>query len=406
LNPAEFDGIQPGFLYPELMKNQKTITLLITAGCFLSFFVFGFTDNLKGPTLPEMIKELNITYGTSGNIYFGEYFGFIITSLLAGILADRYGLKAVLVLAGILLATGVTGYSSFDTPLLLTVALFCVGLGLGAIELGANAAIVEVHPQKKGLYLNLMAVMHGLGSLIAPLFAGWLLSQSVSWRVIYRWDILLILIFVLIFSLLHFPRSQKTGSGLNFREIPKFAFKGSLPWFYAGIAFYVAAEIGTASWLVTFLQQMRGQGVTASNQSLSLFFTLLMLGRLGGGFVVQRLGYLRSILFAAIGGFVSISIGTFTHLSVFLPITGLFLSIIFPTFTAAVSEDLKEHTNTILGVLFTFAGIGALIGPWTIAWASDLAGLQTGFAFGTLFMALLVVSVIVLLKGAQDGKTA
>ena len=55
------------------IKPSKTTIFLLTAGCFLSFFVFGFTDNLKGPTLPAMLAELNFSYGTGGNIFFGEY---------------------------------------------------------------------------------------------------------------------------------------------------------------------------------------------------------------------------------------------------------------------------------------------------------------------------------------------
>ena len=389
------------------MKNQplKTTVFLVTAACFLSFFVFGFTDNLKGPTLPSMIHELNIDYGTSGNIFFGEYFGFVITSLLAGILADRFGLRVILILAGGLLAAGVAGYSTFSNTMVLTISLFSVGLGLGAIELGANATIVQIHPEKTGLYLNLMAVLHGVGSLIAPLFAGWLLGLDVSWRAIYRWDILLIGLFVLLFLFLQFPKSQAQNNSIDFKNIPNFAFKGILPWFYAAIAFYVAAEIGVGSWLVTFLQDTRSQSILASNQSLSLFFGLLTLGRLVGGFIVHRLGYLRSILFASISSLICVSLGTFTTLSIFFPITGFFFSIIFPTFTAAVSEDLKENTNTILGVLFTFAGIGGLLGPWIIAWASDLFGLKIGFAFIGVFTALLVISVSILLKGVKNGKT-
>lgn len=353
-----------------------------------------------------MIRELNIDYGTSGNIFFGEYFGFIITSLIAGILADRLGLKTVLLLAGIFLALGVAGYSTFQNTLLLTASLFSAGLGLGAIELGANAAIVQIHPQKKGLYLNLMAVLHGLGSLVAPLFAAWLLGLDVSWRIIYRWDILLIVLFILLFSSIHFPKTQSQTNSLDIRKIPSLAFKGNLPWFYAAIAFYVAAEIGVASWLVTFLQEIRGESVAASNQSLSLFFTLLMLGRLAGGFIVHRLGYLRSILFAAIASLICISLGAFTSQSLFLPATGFFFSIIFPTFTATVSEHQKENTNTILGVLFTFAGIGGLIGPWAIAWASNLLGLNFGFRFGVIFTALLVISTLVLSKGTQNETNA
>lgn len=381
----------------------KTTTLLITAGCFLSFFVFGFTDNLKGPTLPAMIDEMGISYGTGGNIFFGIYLGFLITTLVTGILADRFGLKLVLMLAGGLLILGVGGYSVSRSAFLLGASLFVVGLGLGAIELGANAAIVQAHPRNKGMYLNLMAVLHGLGAMLAPLFAGWLLNLNVSWRVIYRWDILLIVTFVLIFSFIRFPKVQEQNS-LDFRQIPKLAFKDYLPWFYAALMFYVAAEVGIGSWLVTFLQDVRGENVTTSTGALSLFFGLLMLGRLIGSFFVQKLGYLRSIVTASIASLICITIGTFTNLSIFLPITGFFFSIIFPTFTATVSEIQTENTNTVLGVLFTFAGVGGLLGPWVIAWASDLLGLQTGFAGGVIFTILLVISAFILMKGTNDGQ--
>jgi FHS family glucose/mannose:H+ symporter-like MFS transporter len=388
-------------------KPSTTTIFLLTAGCFLSFFVFGFTDNLKGPTLPSMLAELHISYGTGGNIFFGEYLGFLIATLITGILADRFGLKSVILLAGIFLGIGVSGYSFFQSAILLSGSLFVLGLGLGALELGPNAIIVSLHHERKGLYLNLMAVLHGLGSLVAPLFAGWLLSISISWRVIYRWDILLIAIFFLLFIFLRFPKTEEKAQ-LDFRHIPQIAFKGQLPWFYVAITFYVAAEIGMASWLVTFLQQIRGIPVTQSNQALSLFFAMMMLGRLVGGFFVHRIGYLRSILFMSIGAFLCIIAGLFgpNELSLLLPITGFFLSIIFPTITAAVSDTHTENGNTILGVLFTFAGLGGVIGPWLIGWGSDLFGLVVGFSIIILFIFILFISILSLTKRISNGQKA
>jgi FHS family glucose/mannose:H+ symporter-like MFS transporter len=387
-------------------KSSKTTIFLLTAGCFLAFFVFGFTDNLKGPTLPAMLAELNFSYGTGGNIFFGEYLGFLIATLITGILADRFGLKSVILLAGVFLGIGISGYSAFSSAILLSGSLFIIGMGLGALELGPNAIIVSLHHKRKGLYLNLMSVLHGLGSLLAPLFAGWLLSLSVSWRVVYRWDLALVALFVVIFIFLRFPKAEEK-SQIDFRHIPQIAFKGDLPWFYVAICFYVAAEIGMGSWLVTFLQDVREVSVAASSQALSLFFAMVMVGRFIGGFFVQRIGYLRSILLVTIGGLLCVTIGLFGPRETFflLPMTGFFLSIVFPTLTAAVSDIHTENGNTILGVLFTFAGVGGLIGPWLIGWGSDLFGLQTGLSLNIVFMAILLATVIILLKRSSNGQT-
>ena len=400
---AGYKAISPDNQHMQYKPSRSTIFIL-TAGCFLAFFIFGFTDNLKGPTLPAMLAELNINYGTGGNIFFGEYLGFLIATLITGLLADRFGLKLVILLAGICLLVGVGGYSLFQLPIFLSASLFVVGLGLGAFELGPNAIIVNLHHEHKGLYLNLMAVLHGLGSMLAPLFAGWLFALNTSWRTIYRWDLILIAVFILLSVFLRFPKTEEKVE-LDFCHIPQIAFKGQLPWFYVVIGLYVAAEIGIGSWLVTFLQHMRGATVTSSTQLLSLFFATLMAGRLLGGFFVHRIGYLRSIFFASVGGLICILIGLFgpAQLSFFLPMTGLFFSIIFPTITAAVSDLHAENINTILGVLFTFAGLGGLLGPWLVGWGSDLFGLQTGFIVILVFTALMSISILILMKGTDHA---
>ncbi len=385
-----------------MQKTTQNKTLLITSICFLAFFLFGFTDNLKGPTLPAMLAELHINYRTGGNIFFGQYLGFLIATMVTGIIADKFGLKSVLVFAGVCLAIGVSGYSIFQNTALLSSSLFVIGLGLGAFELGPNAIIVQLYKERKGLFLNLMAVMHGFGSLAAPLFAGWLFTSGVSWRVVYRWDLVLIALFLGIVLFLIFPKSEEKTQ-IDFKQIPKIAFKGKLPLFYLAIALYVAAEIGFASWLVTYLQEIKRFSVLTSNQALSIFFAMLMFGRLIGGFFVHRLGYLRSILFAALGAVICLAIGTLTSYTFFLPLTGFFFSIVFPTLTAAVSDDFTENANTILGTLFTFAGVGGMLGPWLIGWIGTAFGLQAGFSVNLVVTTLFLISVIVLMKGSQNG---
>lgn len=391
-----------------MQKPSRTTIALLTAGCFLAFFVFGITDNLKGPTLPAMMEEMKISYGTGGNIFFGQYLGFLIATLFTGMLGDRFGLKSVILLAGVLLMVGVLGYSSFHYPWLMAGSIFLLGLGLGAMELGPNALIVGIHHERKGLFLNLMAVFHGMGSMIAPLASGWLLNAGIHWRAIYRWEALLILAFFLYFLWMRFPKKEKQAhEALDFRQLPKVAFNPALRWYYLSIALYVASEIAIASWLVTYLQQERSDSITASSAALTFFFGAIMLGRFVGGFLVQRIGYLLSIFLASLASIFCIALGLFgpPSLSICLPITGLFFSIIFPTITAAVSDIHTERTNSVLGVLFASAGLGGLAGPWIIGWASQAFGLRIGFPAILFFVVLMTISFAILLQRKNNEAT-
>ena len=99
----------------EIMDNNslnKSSTLLFsTIGAFFSFFIFGFVDNLKGPTISPLLKELGLSYSNAGMIFLGVYFGFFIAVIFSGIIGDIIGRKLLIIIGGILLFIGVISYS-------------------------------------------------------------------------------------------------------------------------------------------------------------------------------------------------------------------------------------------------------------------------------------------------------
>ncbi len=384
-----------------MTNHSKNITWILTIGAFFAFLVFGFSDNLKGPILPALLQDLHFNYSLGGTILLGIYLGFMAATLTTGFLADAFGQKLVLILAGISLIIGVVGFTTFSLPLLLTISMTFLGFGMGCLELGCNALIVNLHSADKGRFLNLMAVNHGLGSMIAPLYAGWLLSSNTSWRTVYRWDLVPIALMILYFAIVRFPKDENAKSDkLDFKKLGKSAFTPELIGYFLAITLYVATEIGIASWIVEFLQKTHGQSVNQSTQALSLFFGLIMLGRFVGSFFVEKFGYLRSILFAVLGACACIAIGLFgpAQLSLLLPGSGFFLSIIFPTITASVSNAHLKNTNSILGLLFTFGGLGGVIGPWLVGIASDLGGIKFGFSLNLVFGLLTATIIFILLR--------
>lgn len=377
---------------------KKSTLWLWTATAFFAFFVFGFSDNLKGAVLPALLQDLRIDYTVGGSILLGLYIGFMVATLTTGLIADALGKKTVLLIAGVSLALGVGGFTSFSTPLLLGLSMFVLGYGLGALELGCNAIIVELHPNDKGRYLSLMSVMHGMGSMAAPFFAGLLLDAGNSWRTVYRWDFLPIGILLAVVAFSRYPSVQAAISDkIDFRRIGQTAFTPRMVWLYVAIVAYVASEIGIASWLVEYLQKIRGQDVKTSTGALSLYFGLMMAGRFLGSFVIERLGYLKSILAAMLAASACIALGL-SGPAFALTASGFFLSTVFPAITATASDGLTENTNTVLGLLFTFAGLGGMLGPWLVGFASDQFGIDQGFWLNLGFALVTALSAIVLLQ--------
>ncbi len=387
-----------------MQTTNKTTIWVWTIASFFAFFVFGFSDNLKGATIPAFLRDLNFSYSVGGSILLGIYIGFLIATLLTGILADLAGKKTVLIIAAVCLALGIFGFSSFSTFWPLALSMLVLGLGLGAIELGANNMIVDLHSAQKAKYLNLMSVLHGLGSMTAPLYAGSLLANEFSWRQVYQGALALVAVMLVYTLLAKYPREtiQKSES-ISFSKLMKTAFSGYTIWYYFLIAIYVSTELGIGSWIVEFLQTQKGLDVSLSTQMLSLYFGLMMVGRFIGSFFVDRIGYLRIMLMVSLAAFVSIAVGVFGPPELFflLPVSGLFLSIIFPTITAAVSDQHAANQGAILGLLFTFAGLGGMLGPWLVGVASDLLGLQIGFSATLLFCALMIGMLLILLAGQK-----
>ncbi len=377
------------------MRETKSI---LTAGCFLAFFAFGFIDNMKGPVLPELLRTESLTLSQGGTLLLGAYLGFIVATLLTGFLSDRMGNRIVLLIAGLLLCLGLLGVSANLSYLFLVSMMFCIGMGLGAIEVGANALIVELHRDKAGRFLNLLASFHGIGSFLVPLYVAWLIDIGIPWQRIYLTVVLLAGAVAAAFAMT--PKELAPAmakSGWNLRETLRVGFQGEMGWYYLLISTYVAVELGLAAWLMEYLQQVRGMSVVQSSFYLSGFFLMIMLGRFFGSFVVDALGYLRVVCGALLGGVLCLVVGILGSENYVLAfsISGGFFSIVFPTLTAVVTGLHKENVGAVLGILFTFGGIGGAIGPWVIGLVSQSFGLQIGISMTVLFGLMSLATLLI-----------
>lgn len=380
--------------------------LIITIGCFLSYFLFGFVDNMKGPTLPYILEDAGYSYTKGGTIIFSEYTGFFIATFLAGVLADWLGKKFTLVIAGVCLILGVAGYALSSNIMMFIVFIFFIGLGLGSLELSGSNIISGIYNKSKGKYLNLLNAFYGIGSIAAPILTGSLLSLQVSWRLVYRYSLFIIIPITVYLLIMRYPKDEnyrKKEEQINLKELVS---KREVLLMYVVVFAYVAAEIGVATWLVEFLQKMKGISAVTSSLYLSVHFAGMTIGRLLGSMFVDKIGHLKCLLIFTGMAIGCITIGVFGPAStaIVLSFTGFCFSIIFPTSTAVVSETVTNSSGTMLGVFFAFGGLGGMAGPWMIGLANDSFGLKTGMSVNILFCAIIAITLIILMNIRKKSK--
>lgn len=383
----------------------KRQLMLLTLGGFLSYLLFGIFDSMRGATLSTLLSDLHFNYASGGTIVMGQYAGYFTATLLVGVLADRIGPKLTLILAGISLVFGVVGYSISSKTLSLIAFIFFIGIGLGSLELGGCNIITALYQEKKGRYLNILAAIAGCGAFATPMIAGLLLDQGMSWRVIYRIGLIIAVPVTFYFILLKLPLALRSAGSTHKGTVPS-EKRTHIPsqfgiWIMNVSNFaYMAAEIGTASWLVDFYQDIKHFSVIESSSSLSLFYIGITAGRFAGSLFVDRLGHIPSVLFASVGAAFCILAGVFgpDQLAILASITGFFYSIIFPTSTAIVSGLSSSHSGRTLGIFLAFGGLGGMFGPWIVGIASDLIGLEYGMAMNSIFCGAIFLSIFFVKK--------
>ena len=121
-------------------KNNQTQNWLIIFGLWLIYFCFGYSVSSIAPIVPYITQDLNITYKQMGLILGAWQFTYMFFALPAGFILDKYGLKASIFTAAIIITLSLIsrGLSNNFYHMWFAVALF--GIGGPLISVGVPKA--------------------------------------------------------------------------------------------------------------------------------------------------------------------------------------------------------------------------------------------------------------------------
>lgn len=386
------------------IKSYYLLLVIVFGG----FFVFGFSENVKGPALPRMQSEFFLDEMQVGLLLSLNSLGYLLACSFTGFLSRKAGLKFTTMLAlGSMAVSGVLMFLSFNYPFL-TASYFLLYIGNGILEIGLAILAARIFTKNTGTMMNLSHFFYGLSSTVAPILASGLMGMTlfgatIGWRGMY-------LVMLSLSVLPMIPSLFSKFPGDDIKESDRISFKQYVrdpaAWFMVAIlSLGVVSELAVGGWLVNFLEKAYKWDTVTSSGMLSAFFLLFMLSRLFLGPVTDKIGFIKSlIILSGFSGICTLAAIIAGEPGAFLfALAGAGIAPVYPTVMAFLAKRYPNGSETAISFTVTLMGIACVSGNFLIGAIIDLfesifkqaygneAGLRIGLQAGYTFIGLCAV---------------
>ena len=372
------------------MIRNKSVVLAAT---FLSLGLLGALLSSIGASLPAIQEHFGVGIEQAGRVSALFQLGYAMFCLLGGVLTDFFGKNRILTAGGLLYAacTLLLGVlPGFPVNLLL---FAMAGIGGGLLFIGANTMVVQLFPERRGTFLNLLHLCFSIASILAPLLTGALLSAGRRWDAVYHLlggAALPVALFFLFTRAGAPPAARGKGgtTGLLGRYRRMLGDRLFLRLLVAN-TLAIGTQFATIYLMVLFLTRTRGMALPAAGLVLAGHFILTGVGRVACSALITRQPVTRIVSFLLMLLAGSLAAGWLTRGPVsiaFFALTGLACSGLMPSLLALASHLLPaEVRGSAIGLLAMFGGLGGMALTWFTTWAAGGIGLNLAFLALVLF---------------------
>lgn len=369
--------------------NEKLATRAI-------FFISGLVTATWAVIVPFARLNTGVNEGVLGSLLLCLGFGAMTAMPMTGTLTSRFGCKVVIVVAVTLVFVSLPFLAMADSALLLGTTLFIFGIGLGVADCAMNvqAIIVEKNAGKP-----LMSSFHGMYSVGGIAGAGvmtGLLSMGLSIVAATAVIALLVLLLLLLSRSQLLPYANPT-------EGPAFAIPKGTVLILGLVCFIVFMAEGTVlDWSAVYLVDERNIPVSLGGLGFTAFAITMTIGRLGGDFIVQRVGALPVVIVGALAGVAGfITVIYSSNLAVLLVgylLIGGGCANIVPVMFSQIGKQKSMPQMVAVPAVTTLGYVGVLAGPAMIGYIAHHSDLTYSFF---LIIALLFIAMLLSLALRQ-----
>ena len=380
------------------MSTKKNYALPIIM-MFALFFMIAFVTNIQTPFANVVKGQFGLSNFESllGNM--ATFIAYLVMGLPAGILLGKIGYKKTALIAVAVGFIGVSitlGSGYLGSFLVYITGAFISGFSMTLLNTVVNPMLNTLGGggKKGNQLLTFGGALNSTGGTIAPIFAGILVGQIANPTISDVSPALFVAmaIFALTFAVLYFvnipePNAEKAEE-TNIKE----DIKGALSYTHfklglIAIFIYVGIEVGIQSTAYLYMaDKVNGLGMDTGivGSIIGTYWFLMLIGRILGGFIsgnftsktlltsVSILGLIFigsamlvssdvTVMFPAIDSELSISFYEIPMQIMFLVLTGLATSIMWPNIFNLATEGLGRYTAIASGLFMTMVVGGGIL---------------------------------------------
>jgi fucose permease len=372
----------------------------------LTFFVISFLTNIIGPLSPEFIKDFKLSDLLAGVLPFAFFIAYGVMSIPSSMLVQKYNEKVIMTAAFVVAFLGALLLAVEPNYLTAVLSLFLIGCGMAMLQVVINPLLRTAGGAENYAFTSVLAqLIFGGASFISPLVYSYmvlnldnhrhsgvfsvlqpLVPAGMSWISLY-WLFAVICLFMFVILLVSkFPKvelaeDEKAGAWQTHAMLFK---KPVVIGYFIALFCYVGTEQGVSYWMSQFLFEYHkfDPKITGAN-AVAYFWGLMTVGGVIGLFLLKVMDSRKLLVLFTIPAIICLTLGLFGSAQISLyafPITGFFMSVMYPIIFSLALSSVNEHHGSFAGILVTGI-IGGAVVQVLIGGLGNLIGLRAGMTF-------------------------
>lgn len=253
------------------------------------------------------------------------------------------------------------------------------GIGRSLLSIAVDSMVPVLSLGFESILMNVTHFMYGLGSFAGQRAYGQLLSAGMPWRTIYMYLGIFFIASIILSTTIKTPDVRvKSAGAFEHKEL----YRNPLIYmFVIALTFVLVTETIINTWFISYMRGSYGLSPAEASKYASVFFLTFALGRLLGGFIVNKIGDSRGMKLFLCMAALCLVIGLQLKQDglMLMASSGLFVSIMFPTMMVIINSAFKQNASMAIGLVVTISNILFVIIFALMGALNDLLGTYTAF---------------------------